>query len=218
MQHFWTYDLPQALEAWMENPRAMHSSAAANVRRDRIRRGLECVSIRHPILDGVDSAMAYWWFRYFCYLNVRLASGELIPAFVLWHPLDHVSFAIQRHSLSGAVGLGAGTQISVATKYRSLFLTVGVGIVQALDQTGLSVRFQRFLSGPALVLDDFVDTPTGLLYVSRLISADNRVRPLKQLNLDDDIVKDWIEYKIQVIENLRILLPILYKSQSPKIF
>jgi len=218
MQNFWIYDLPQELEAWMRNPGAMRSSASADVRRDVITRGLECVSIQHQVLAGVDSVMIYWWFRYFCYQNVRLANGKLVSTFVLWHPLEHVSFGIQRHSLSGAVGLCAGTQVCVKIKCRSKLLIVGVGNVQVLDQTGLSIRFQKFLSGPALVLDDFVDTPTGLLYVSRLISVKSRERSVKQSNLDTDVVEDWIGYKIQVIGNLKILLPSLYKSQSQKIF
>lgn len=196
----------------------MRSPTTADVRRDVMTPELETISIRHQILEGVDSEMLYWWFRYFCYQNLQMASGELVSAFVLWHPLNHVNFEIQKHSLSGAVGLSAGTQISIETKSRNRFLITSVGSVQALDRTGISLRFRKFMSGPAFLIDNFVDSRGGLAYASRLITTSNERKSSKESSLEQSLIRDWIEYKIQVTANLQILLPSLFKSQSKKLF
>lgn len=68
--------------------------------------GQFCVVLNHALLRGVSAQMLQWWFRNFTRLTVRLLDvpgyeGRSVPAYWLWHPVDHLSA-----QLSGALGPG----------------------------------------------------------------------------------------------------------------
>ncbi|MEM1439661.1 MAG: hypothetical protein AAF545_00490 [Pseudomonadota bacterium] len=85
--------------------------------------GQFCVVLNHPLIRGVSAEMLHWWFLNFTRLKVRLADvegyqGQLVPAYLLWHPSDHVGA-----TLSGKVGpghtakVGATIEIQEAMQY-----------------------------------------------------------------------------------------------------
>lgn len=54
-----------------------------------------CVA-NHSRLSGVTSEMIHWWFQHFLNMKVRLEDvkgyeGHTIPAYLLWHPSDHLN-------------------------------------------------------------------------------------------------------------------------------
>ncbi|MEM6380326.1 MAG: hypothetical protein AAF705_19210, partial [Bacteroidota bacterium] len=58
--------------------------------------GQICVVLEHSLLRGVTSEMIVWWFKNFANLEVTLNDvegyeGKKVPAYLLWHPSDHVS-------------------------------------------------------------------------------------------------------------------------------
>lgn len=68
--------------------------------------GQFCVVLNHALLRGVSTEMIHWWFRNFTQLKVRLRSvpvyeDQHVPAYWLWHPIDHLSA-----ELSGNLGPG----------------------------------------------------------------------------------------------------------------
>ncbi|MEM6583692.1 MAG: hypothetical protein AAF699_20605 [Pseudomonadota bacterium] len=68
--------------------------------------GQFCVVLNHSLLRGVSSEMIHWWFLNFPNLLVELVDiegyrGKKVPAYLLWHPSDHLSA-----SLSGTLGTG----------------------------------------------------------------------------------------------------------------
>ncbi|MEM9866665.1 MAG: hypothetical protein AAF765_03175 [Bacteroidota bacterium] len=76
-----------------------------------------CVVLEHALLRGVSTEMIHWWFHHFTKLNVRLIDipgyeGKTVPAYLLWHPSDHVSA-----ELKGKLGPGgtprAGAKIHI---------------------------------------------------------------------------------------------------------
>lgn len=102
--------MPPAREfGWRLKP--TESSHFAIHQRDN---GQFCVVLNHALLRGVHSEMLRWWFANFTTLNVRLTDvpgyeGAKVPAYHLWHPIDH--YAAQ---LSGKLGPG-GTSCVGAT-------------------------------------------------------------------------------------------------------
>ncbi|MEM6678236.1 MAG: hypothetical protein AAF675_10225, partial [Pseudomonadota bacterium] len=57
------------------------------------------VTLNHALLRGVTAQMLAWWFQSFTRLRVRLEDvpgyeGQEVPAYLLWHPTDHVSAAL----------------------------------------------------------------------------------------------------------------------------
>ena len=58
--------------------------------------GQFCVVLNHALLRGVRAEMIHWWFLNFANLRVRLEDvpgyeGVIVPAYLLWHPIDHVN-------------------------------------------------------------------------------------------------------------------------------
>ena len=75
--------------------------------------GQFCVVLNHALLRGVTSEMLRWWFLNFTNLRVNLKDvdgyeGESLPAYLLWHPSDHLSA-----ELSGSLGPGSTAQAGV---------------------------------------------------------------------------------------------------------
>lgn len=68
--------------------------------------GQFCVVLNHALLRGVSAEMIHWWFRHFTQLRIRLRNvqgyeDQQVPAYWLWHPMDHLSA-----ELSGRLGPG----------------------------------------------------------------------------------------------------------------
>ncbi len=68
--------------------------------------GQFCVVLNHALLRGVSAEMLHWWFLNFTRLKVRLKDvpgyeGQEVPAYWLWHPVDHLGA-----ELSGTTGPG----------------------------------------------------------------------------------------------------------------
>lgn len=58
--------------------------------------GQICVVLEHSLLRGITSEMIAWWFKNFANLRVTLHDvegyeGQKVPAYLLWHPSDHVN-------------------------------------------------------------------------------------------------------------------------------
>lgn len=103
--------------------------------------GQLAVVFNHALLRGVTAEMLRWWFQHFTTLRVRLEAvpgyeGKTVPAYLLWHPTDHVDA-----SLSGPLGPG-GTPRAGAT----------IHIREAMDVPRHGLRFP-------------VDNRLGLFYV-----------------------------------------------------
>lgn len=70
----------------------------------KIANGQFCVVLNHALLRGISAKMIHWWFKHFAQLKVRLHNvpgydGHRVPAYLLWHPVDHLSA-----TLSGKLG------------------------------------------------------------------------------------------------------------------
>ncbi|MEO0412488.1 MAG: hypothetical protein AAF221_11695 [Pseudomonadota bacterium] len=58
--------------------------------------GQFCVVLNHALLRGVSAKMIHWWFLHFAALKVKVCGiegfdGAHLPAYQLWHPIDHLS-------------------------------------------------------------------------------------------------------------------------------
>lgn len=80
--------------------------------------GQFCVVLNHALLRGVTAEMIRWWFRHFTQLKIRLHDvpgyeDQLVPAYWLWHPVDHLSA-----DLSGNLGPGNTAQAGCSIHIR----------------------------------------------------------------------------------------------------
>lgn len=152
--------LPRELEAWFECP-AMRPRHSALVQHHSVARGVFCTSIRHQVLVGVDSTMIYRWFKYFCYQKLVTSRGQTISAFQLWHPRDHINLEIQRHSLSGELGLVKGAKAMIVEKRDNNIPCNTVIKVIDLSRKKFVIKYHKCAHRKVLVSEDFVDTEGG---------------------------------------------------------
>src|SRR5271167_3038798 len=60
------------------------------------------LSIRHDVIKGVTPAMLGWWFR-----NIEGTMkhmGRTYPRYLVWHPIDHIHYAVARRAPDGSAG------------------------------------------------------------------------------------------------------------------
>ena len=85
--------------------------------------GQFCVVLNHALLRGVSAEMLRWWFRNFTDLKVRLNGvpgydGKVVPAYLLWHPSDHVNATLSgTRALDGTAQAGCKIHIQEAMQY-----------------------------------------------------------------------------------------------------
>src|SRR5215468_8312244 len=63
------------------------------------------LTIEHALLHGVTPAMLVWWWR-----NIEgemELKGEEYPRYLIWHPIDHIHFAVAERLADGSVGVGS---------------------------------------------------------------------------------------------------------------
>ena len=83
------------------------------------------VVLNHALLRGVTAEMIHWWFRHFPNLSVRLENvpqydGKSVPAYMLWHPVDHHSAALSgKIAPDGAPVPGTMIHIREAMQYET---------------------------------------------------------------------------------------------------
>lgn len=80
--------------------------------------GQFCVVLNHALLRGVTSEMLHWWFLSFTSLQVTLKDvadyqRQSVPAYLLWHPSDHLSA-----TLSGSLGPGGTAQAGASIEIK----------------------------------------------------------------------------------------------------
>lgn len=81
------------------------------------------VVLNHALLRGVRAEMIHWWFLNFTRLSVHLPDtpgyeGSLVPAYLLWHPLDHLSAVLSGPtSQDGTPKRGTKIHIREAMQY-----------------------------------------------------------------------------------------------------
>jgi hypothetical protein len=85
--------------------------------------GQFCVVLNHSLLRGVTSEMIHWWFLNFPNLTVNLVDiegyeNEKVPAYLLWHPSDHLSAVLSGNLGPGSTSkAGAVIEIKEAMQY-----------------------------------------------------------------------------------------------------
>lgn len=101
------------------------------------------LTIDHQPLAGVTPAMLLWWFRHIG--DVVTYAGEELPAYLAWHPLDHIRWELARPAPGGGADEGARFRIVEAFGRSEAFYVDSVETVEKLDETG--IRLVRRLGG-----------------------------------------------------------------------
>jgi hypothetical protein len=209
-------------EASLPDPRPvlwpLRPVGSANVDIKVLRDGRRRISIEHAELRGITPEMLVWWFGHI--EGEMEYAGRKWPRYLVWHPLDHISYEVLKHS-SGGVGPGAQLHLREAFQRDPHNLLDVTATAERLDP-GAAVIGGRVLGIPALRLfNKFERTRAGTRYISVLvIGSDSRLGRwggnwlLRSLILPGEKARAWARHHIEEIGNLENFLAALYAREN----
>jgi hypothetical protein len=161
------------------------------------------LSIRHDILKGVTPAMLDWWFR-----NIEGTMehmGQTYPRYLVWHPIDHIHYALARQAPDGTAGPGAQFHIVEALGANLDYLVDAVADVPRADDTGHTLSVRQFGTEVIRIEHAFTPVPEGTLFQSRTRVVTKAVH--------EAMGRAWLKHSVEEVGNLEFFLPALYASQ-----
>jgi hypothetical protein len=176
------------------------------------------ITIMHAPLRGVTAEMLRWWYRHVP--GTMTYAGETWPRYLVWHPLDHISYDVVRPAPVGRVGPGAELHI-VEALGRDPANKLDIRLRVEEIGEGRAVIAKRVLgTGIVRLENEYADSPAGATYVARMRIGDHG--PLGRLLLNHVArhrafpprrIQPWIRHHIEEIGNLENFLPELYQDQ-----
>jgi hypothetical protein len=174
------------------------------------------VTMRNGAISGARGAAVS------LYADVRGTmpyANAIYPRYLVWHPLDHVSYTVDHPS--GPVRPGSRLHI-VEALGRDPAQLIDVHVeVEHLDNQAATVT-RRVLGTPIVRLEnEFTPTPAGTRYLTRMTIGSPR--PLGRLVLNrvarhrafpDPRIRAWIRHHIEEIGNLEHFLPALFADRA----
>jgi hypothetical protein len=198
-------------------------SATVTRERDRHR---AIVRIEHAPLTGVSADMLRWW-----YGNVpgtMRYAGDTYPRYLVWHPLDHISYDVVAGRGAAADPAGgdpvhAGSTLRIREALHRNPEQI-IDITVTVEELGphRAVIVKRLLGTTIVRLEnDFADAPGGAVYRTTLTVGDTTAAARVALNrvahrraFPEERIRLWITHHIEEIGNLEHFLPELYAEAS----
>lgn len=194
--------------------RPPESAAVSNSSDD----GRTVVTISHAPLEQVTPEMLAWWYTHIPG-DMRYA-GSTWPRYLVWHPLDHISYEA---TTPGPIGPGTRLHITEALGRDPSMLLDLEAMVETVDSQS-AVLCKRLLGSSLVRLEnEFTRTRSGARCTTRLTIGDTT--PLGRLFLNRTAHKRafpgpklaaWIRHHIEEVGNLENFLPDLYRYRAPR--
>jgi hypothetical protein len=190
-------------------------SAQTRIRRLADRRLL--ITIRHAPLRGVTPEMLGWWFQ-----NIEgtiTVEGQEYLRYLIWHPLDHISFATTRLA-DGSVGAGVKFKIVEAFGRDPSLLIRTRDHVDLIDETGLRLSARVAAVELFALHHRFTSEPDGAQYDSMLMFGvagrlGRLVNPVLQRRVfTEHHAQAWLKHNVEEVGMLEHLLPLLYAERG----
>ncbi len=198
--------------AWHGRPPESAAWAIETLHDGRLR-----MTIRHAPLRGVAPVMLDWWFR-----NIGGTmhwQGQVVPRYLVWHPRDHIHWALVRPASDGTVGPGAVFRIVEAFQANPRYKVDVQDRVLTLDTTGITLEGRRAGLRFTLLSHRFTDLGGATQYDSVLevgASAPGVARPINRVVLPrlfaHDMGRAWIAHNIEEVGQFEVFLPALFAS------
>ena len=180
------------------------------------------LTIRHDIVKGVTPAMLGWWFR-----NIEGTMehmGQTYPRYLIWHPIDHIHYAVVRRAPDGTAGPGARFHIVEAFGANLDYLVDSVADVPKNDDTGLTLSVRKFGMEVMRLEHTFTPVPEGTLYQSRMrvgtkaVPARFVVNPLIRRRVFTEAMGlAWLKHNVEEVGNFEFFLPALYAKHAGRL-
>lgn len=175
------------------------------------------MTIEHDLIRGATPSMLRWWFEHLG--ETMEHDGVTYPRYLLWHPRDHIHWALARPAPDGGSGQGAYFRIVEAFGADPRRYVDSVEWVEKLDDTGIALT--RHVAGVEIFRLEhaFGEAPGGATYRSRMAvgAADGvfgrafntLVRPRV---FSDEMGHAWLTHNVEEVGLFEHLLPRLYPA------
>jgi hypothetical protein len=177
------------------------------------------LTIRHDTLKGVTPAMLGWWFR-----NIEGTMehmGQTYPRYLVWHPIDHIHYAVVRRAPDGTAGPGACFHIVEAFGANPDYLIDSLADIPKNDDTGATLSVRKFGMEVMRLEHTFTPVPEGTLYQSRMrvgtttVPARFLLNPLiRRRAFTEAMGRAWLKHNVEEVGNLEFFLPALYAAHA----
>lgn len=202
-----------------ERPSAgpMKPLSSARTTFDKRDNGQIVMTIEHDTLRDVTPAMLRWWFENLS--DPMEYDGRQYTRYLLWHPRDHIHWALVRRSMSGGSGQGAYFRIVEAFAANPAFYVDSVEYVEKLDEEGISL-VRRVAGREVFRLEHrFGSVAGGASYRSRMVVGVDAGGVGRLINthlrprvLSDAAARAWLTHNVEEVSMFEHLLPPLYRQ------
>jgi hypothetical protein len=206
--------LPPRLFNWTMKPLDSAETAMKTLDDGRLE-----LTIRHDVVKGVTPAMLGWWFR-----NIEGSMehmGQTYPRYLIWHPIDHIHYAVARRAPDGTAGPGARFRIVEALGANPDFLVNSVADIPRNDDGGVTLSVRRFGLEVMRLEHTFAPVAGGTRYESRMRVGTEALLARFLVNrlvlprlFSEAIGRAWLKHNVEEVGNLEHFLPALYAKHA----
>lgn len=173
--------------------------------------------INHSPIRGVTAAMLAWWFQVLD--GEATYRGRTLPAYLLWHPLDHVALRTFR-ARPERVAPGDRIHIQEMFARDPRFAVDNVVTIHRWDEGGIGFHVDR-MGLRVFELDHvFEDAPAGTDYRSclRIGSGVGLLKPLVNRiagrRFSDEMARVWLRHNVEEVGCFEEFLPELFAERA----
>lgn len=175
--------------------------------------------IEHDVVKKCTPEMIEWWFR-----NIEGEmeyKGVKYSRYILWHPVDHIHWSLEKKGDMERVGTGSKFRIVEAFSSNEKWMIDVVETVEKLDVTGIKLRNKRFGVSISTLEHEFIRHPEGTKYISTLkVGVDNFfgkyfINPLiNRFIFNKQMAHAWLKHNVEEVGNFEFFLPELYMKNN----
>ena len=209
----WSLLLPRPV-SWVMKPLSSARTEETVLPDGRVR-----LHIEHDLLGGVTPQMLVWWWRNIS--GEMELKGQIYPRYLIWHPIDHIHFEINKRLPDGSVGPGAVFHVVEALGADMKNLIDAELHLQELDDKGAMVEVHALAQTVLQIRGQFLLMETGTQVISTMTIGSSSW--LGDIGLNPWLIerffpatrrKAWLKHSVEEIGNLQFFLPDLYRRHA----
>lgn len=178
------------------------------------------MTIAHAPLRGITPAMLDWWFRNIG--GTMVWQGREVTRYHVWHPRDHIHWALTRPAPGGGVAAGAIFRIVEAFQTDPRYRIDVRERVTRLSPQGITLEGQAFGLRVSRLAHRFTALDHATQYDSVLevglavpVLAPILNRLILSRRFPEAMAHAWIAHNIEEVGQFEAFLPDLYRSAQP---
>jgi hypothetical protein len=178
------------------------------------------VTIDHDVIRGVTPEMLAWWFENVATLQVRVA-GHQMPAYLISHPLDHISFRLDTGRTKRGAQVGDKVHIKEVFARDPRWALNLRSVIAQLDNSGMGLRTALMGQQIISLRHKFDPQPDGTHYRSQLVLGLDRgwLRPIINTAILPRLFPKarataWMRHTIEEVGTFEVFLPQLWAQRD----